>query len=48
MSDKQIINLYLDYVNNFLTTKKFADYYNLSESQALKIINQGRKLLNKA
>jgi hypothetical protein len=47
MSDKQIINLYLDYVNNFLTVKRFANYYNISESRALKIIDKGRKLLNK-
>jgi hypothetical protein len=36
--------LYLDYVNNFLTVARFAEYYSLQNAKALKIIDLGRKL----
>lgn len=36
--------LYLDYVNNFLTVERFAEYYNMSESYANHVIEIGRKL----
>ena len=32
-------DLYLDYVNNFLTVERFAEYYNLSLEQAQHIID---------
>lgn len=35
--------LYLDYVNNFLTVGAFADHYDLSEMSALYVIEWGRK-----
>ena len=35
--------MYLDYKNNFLSVSKFAEYYNISETQANSIINEGRK-----
>lgn len=35
--------MYLDYKNNFLSVRKFAEYYNISETQANSIINEGRK-----
>ena len=35
--------MYLDYKNNFLSVRKFAEHYNISETQANSIINQGRK-----
>ena len=34
--------LYRDYVNNFLTVERFADYYNLTIPKALQIIKVGR------
>ncbi len=34
--------MYLDYVNNFLTVSKFAEHYNISEDQANSIINEFR------
>ena len=37
--------MYLDYKNNFLSVRKFAEHYNISETQANSIINQGRKYL---
>tara|TARA_Y100001938_G_scaffold51063_1_gene71277 strand:- start:204 stop:488 length:285 start_codon:yes stop_codon:yes gene_type:complete len=38
--------MYLDYLNNFLTIEKFASYYNMTEKDASKIINEGRNLHN--
>jgi hypothetical protein len=35
--------MYLDYVNNFLSVSRFAEYYNISERQANSIIESGRK-----
>ena len=32
--------VYLDYINNFLSVERFAEYWNLSEYQAFKSINQ--------
>lgn len=34
--------LYLSWVNDFLTTEKFAEHYNLKPARALEIIEQGR------
>ena len=33
--------MYLDYINNFLTVEKFAEYYNLTIEQANEVIEQG-------
>ena len=38
--------MYLDYVNNFLTVEKFAEYYNISVSEAIDIINECKVLYN--
>lgn len=32
--------MYLDYVNNFLSVWRFAEHYNISEKQAYNIINE--------
>lgn len=37
-------DMYLDWVNNFLTVEKFAEYYTLSVKDALVVIERGRKL----
>lgn len=34
--------LYLSYVNDFLTVDAFAEYYDMSRSQALSLINTER------
>lgn len=39
---KQLLELYLDYVNNFLTVARFAEYYNLTEKEALQVIEIGK------
>jgi hypothetical protein len=40
----QIIQMYLDFVNDFITTEKFAEYYNLTTQEATIIIKAGRLL----
>lgn len=40
---KQLIDLYLDYVNNWLTTGKMADYYGLDTSDLETLIAIGKK-----
>ena len=34
--------MYLDYLNNFLTVAKFAEWYGLIEERALEVIESGR------
>jgi len=43
---QKIEQLYLSYVNDFLTVERFAGHYNISVEKANKIINLGRKLNN--
>jgi hypothetical protein len=40
----QIIQMYLDFVNDFITTEKFAEYYNITTEDAIIIIKAGRLL----
>lgn len=42
----KIIEMYLDYVNNFISVQSFADYYGLNDVEANIIINAGRELNN--
>lgn len=44
----QIVDLYLDYTNNFLTVSRFAEHYGLHDWQANKVINLGRKFLTES
>lgn len=39
LSEKKKEEMYLDYFNNFLSVSKFAEYYNISEEEANKIID---------
>lgn len=43
---QQIVDLYLDYVNNFISVKCFADHYDITCELAEAIINNGRLLHN--
>lgn len=43
---KYFQNLYLDYVNNFLTVECFANYYSFDVGTAKKYINIGKKIHN--
>ena len=38
--------MYLDYVNNFLTVARFAEYYGITEKKANRIINKQREVNN--
>ena len=35
---------YLDYVNNFITVKRFAEFYGISEKKALSLIDIGNEI----
>ncbi len=42
------LKMYLDWVNNFLTVERFAEYYGLSVEEASKVIDEGRILNTEA
>lgn len=44
--EKRRIELYLDYVNNFLTVSAFAQWHDLTNIQAHNVIKEGRELNN--
>lgn len=39
-------SMYLDYLNNFLTVEKFAEYYDLSITDAKTVISIGKAKIN--
>lgn len=41
---KYLVTMYLEYVNNFLTVERFAEYYGISEELATLLIKEGKKL----
>lgn len=43
----EILQMYLDWFNNFLTVPRFAEYYNISEKFAEEVISIGRETLNR-
>lgn len=42
-NEADLIRLYLDYVNNFLTIDVFASYYGFNRYEAAKVIDIGRQ-----
>lgn len=44
LNENRQAELYLDYVNNFVTVERFAEHYGLSIDGANLIINQGKEL----
>ncbi len=44
MSDDKKIELYLDYLNNFLTVSRFAEHYELKKENAYVVIKEGKAL----
>ena len=38
---------YLDYFNNFITVKRFAEFYGISEDKAVTLIDMGRVINHK-
>tara|TARA_R110000803_G_scaffold16816_5_gene46075 strand:+ start:1151 stop:1345 length:195 start_codon:yes stop_codon:yes gene_type:complete len=43
-TNKQAQTMYLDWFNNYLSTEKFAEHYNLSMVEVENILDRGRKL----
>ena len=41
---EELIDVYLDWMNNFVTIPAFADYYGLSEEESKKVIDLGKKI----
>lgn len=39
-----IYDNYIEYVNDFLTVERFAEYYEIPDSLALELINHGREI----
>ena len=46
IKEDRLIELYLDWFNNFLTVSAFAQWHELTERQAHKVIKRGRELNN--
>lgn len=42
----EMLQMYLDYFNDFLTVERFAAYYGISEEFAREVIEIGRETLN--
>jgi hypothetical protein len=42
-----MVGMYLDWYNNFLTIGRFAEYYGISEDFAIDIIDNGRELVDR-
>lgn len=42
-----IVDMYLDYLNNFLSVAAFSDHYDLAHSEASQVIDLGREILNR-
>ncbi len=40
---QELIDVYLDWMNNFISIPAFADYYGLSEKDAKVVLDLGRK-----
>lgn len=41
---EELREVYLDWVNNFVTIPAFADFYGLSEEESKKVIDLGKKI----
>ncbi len=41
---EDVENYYLEWVNNFLTIEKFAEYYKITEVQAKFLIDMGKQI----
>lgn len=46
LSEYKQHKMYLDWCNNFISIKGFADHYNIRTSLAYKVIESGRKIHN--
>ena len=47
MTEEKKIEMYLQFWDEFLTIERFAEYHEISEDDAQKIVDEGRELFNK-
>jgi len=40
---EQLADLYLEWVNNYLTVEKFAEHYQVTEKDAVNLLSYGRR-----
>lgn len=40
---KALIDFYLDYINDFLTTERMAEYYGITKTECTRLIIMGKK-----
>ena len=45
-NETKLINMYLDYKNNYLTLELFAEHYQIDIDKAIIIVNLGRQIYN--
>ena len=45
-NETKLINMYLDYKNNYLTLELFAEHYQIDIDKAIIIVNSGRQIYN--
>ena len=43
-NDKEAHEMYLEWLNNFISTEKFSEYYNLGMAETENILDRGRKV----
>lgn len=46
-TEKECMEYYKEWVNNFLTLDYFCEYFNFTKNQAILILNEGKRLYNK-
>lgn len=46
ITKQSVIAFYLEYVNNFLTIKRMAEYYDMDEDNCLYLVNMGKQWHN--
>mgnify|MGYP005994678793 CR=1 FL=1 len=43
-NDKEVHDMYLDWLNNFISTDKFREHYDLGMAETENILDRGRKV----
>ena len=43
-NDKEVHDMYLDWLNNFISTEKFREHYDLGMAETENILDRGRKV----
>ena len=46
ITKQSVISFYLEYVNNFLTIERMAEYYEMPEADCLYLVELGKKYHN--